>query len=398
MDLNSRPIPTWNRSICSWCAAWLFLMAAISLKSQGQAADEQNRPGAKPVPEPAMSAILAAWDKYQVVGMPEGHEEKDLDDFILLLIRNPAFPQKVNDIAVECGNSLYQPVLDRYIAGEDVPFTEVRKVWRNTTQVMCDLSGFFEQLFPLVRAMNQKLPPEKRLRMLAGDPPIDWDQVKTAQDRSKFVAMRDESIASVMEKEVLSRHRKALMLFGTWHLFHGLGHYSAVSIYEERYPNVTFVIDDFGIFDTSDFATWPLPSLARSKGTWLGALDISHFYPATVGVDKDCHVHTGFPKEVQKPMAELVDAFLYVVPRDLALREEPIPADIAVDDDSMPEMIRRAKLGGYPGASNWTLESMRQYAIHAAQYPLYGIPRNPDPRELEQECLARKSGNNKTIK
>jgi len=30
---------------------------------------------------------------------------KDVDDFILSLIRNPAFAEKVNDIAVECGNS-----------------------------------------------------------------------------------------------------------------------------------------------------------------------------------------------------------------------------------------------------------------------------------------------------
>ena len=87
-----------------------------------------------------------------------------MDDFILSLIRNPKFSEKVNDIAVECGNSLYQPILDRYIAGADVPFTEVQKVWRNTTQPMCGMSGFFEQFFPLVRAINQKLPPGKRLR------------------------------------------------------------------------------------------------------------------------------------------------------------------------------------------------------------------------------------------
>ena len=73
---------------------------------------------------------------------------KDVDDFILSLNRNPAFSDKVNDIEVECGNSLYQPTLDRYIAGEDVPFTEVRKVWRNTTQPMCGTSGFFEEFFP----------------------------------------------------------------------------------------------------------------------------------------------------------------------------------------------------------------------------------------------------------
>ena len=149
--------------------------------------------------------------------MPEAHDQKDLDDFILSLIRTPAFADKVNDIEVECGNSLYQSILDRYIAGEDVAFTEARKVWRNTTQPMCGSSGFFEQLFPLVRAINQKLSPGKRLRVLAGDPPIDWQQVKSADDIRKF-GSRNPTIASVMEKEVLAKHRKALMLFGTFHL------------------------------------------------------------------------------------------------------------------------------------------------------------------------------------
>ena len=86
---------------------------------------------------------------------------------------------------------------------------------------MCGMSGFFEQLFPLVRTINQKLPPNKRLRVLAGDPPIDWDQVKRLADLEKID--RDANIASVMEKEVLSKHRKALMLFGVFHLFHGGG-------------------------------------------------------------------------------------------------------------------------------------------------------------------------------
>jgi len=364
--------------------------------SQGQAAEQFKRTGGEPVPEPAMSAILAEWDKYEVVAMPEGHGQKDLDDFILLLIRNPAFPQKVNDIAVECGNSLYQPILDRYIAGEDVPFTEVQKVWRDTVAgVMCDTSGFFDQFFPLVRAINKKLPAERRLRVLAGDPPIDWDRVKTAEDHAKFANSRDESIASVMKKEVLSKRRKALMLFGTYHLMHGVGHRSAVSIYEEDYPNVTFVIDGFGIFDTSDFAKWPMPALARIRNTWLGALDMSHFYPSQVYADKDCNVRTAtLPAEYQKPMAQLVDAFLYVVPRDLALRE-PVPADVALDDDYLTKVMERAKLGGYPGASNWTLERARQQTIKAAEHPLSGVPKNPDPALLKQNCLARKSANNK---
>jgi hypothetical protein len=327
--------------------------AAISLAQMQQ----QRRPtGSELTPENAVPAILAAFEKYEVVAIPEAHGMKDVDDFILSLIRNPAFPEKANDIEVECGNSLYQPILDRYIAGEDVPFTEVRKVWRNTTQPMCGMSGFFEQFFPLVRAINQKLPPRKRLRVLAGDPPIDWDQVKSAQDIAKF-SDRDASIASVMEKEVLSKHRKALMLFGMFHLMHGAGVRAgnAVTIYEKDYPNVTFVISDLGIFDTglpdlssSPFATWPVPSLVRAKGSWLGALGLSRFYPPTIWTDSECNVYNEFPKNEQKPMADLVDAFLYLGPQDLRLTE-PIPADVALDADYVTEWLRREALAGLPG-------------------------------------------------
>jgi hypothetical protein len=42
---------------------------------------------------------------------------------------------------------MYQDTLDRYIAGEDVPLAKVQLVWRNTTQIMCSLSGFLRTAF-----------------------------------------------------------------------------------------------------------------------------------------------------------------------------------------------------------------------------------------------------------
>jgi hypothetical protein len=274
-----------NGILCSACSEraiakrtflfFSFLFFALTLISSGSyAQNKQAKPaGANPTPEPAVPAILAVFDTYEIVAMPAAHGMKDADDFVLTLIRNPAFSEKVNDVEVECGNSLYQTVLDRYIAGEDVPFTEVRKVWRNTTQPMCGTSGFYEQLFPLVRAINQKLPSGKRLRVLAGDPPIDWDQVKNPQDILKFFK-RDDTITAVVVKEVLTKHRKALMLFGTFHLMHGggLNGASAVSTFEKEFPNLTFVISNLEDFEgelpelsSSVFAKWPAQSLARSR-------------------------------------------------------------------------------------------------------------------------------------
>jgi hypothetical protein len=191
----------------------LLLLTLIPSLSWPQTQQSVRPKGSNLIPEPAVPAILAAFDKYEVVALPQDHGMQDLNDFIFSLIRNPAFSAKVNDIVFESGNSLYQPILDRYIAGNDVPFTELQKIWRKMGQPAAGASAFVEQFYPLVRALNQKLPPQRRLRVLAGDPPIDWDQIKSMDDVIRLVH-RDQGIASVMEREVLSKHRKALMLFG----------------------------------------------------------------------------------------------------------------------------------------------------------------------------------------
>lgn len=247
--------------------------------------------------------------------------------------------------------------------------------------------------------MNEKLAAEKRLRVLAGDPPIDWDQVKSFQDILKVVH-RDASIASVMEKEVLAKHRNALMLFGAFHLMHGADG-SAVSIYEKDYPNLTFVISDLGFFDTelpalssSPFVTWPIPSLARAKDTWLGGFDLGHFLPPPTLIDKDCNVHTDFSKELQKPMADLVDAFLYLGPQDLRLVEQ-IPADIALDVDYRMELRRRETLPGFPAPPIGTLKDSDQQIVNGAEHALLKIPKPPDPKSAVQSCLDLKNRSSK---
>ncbi|HLW82764.1 MAG TPA: hypothetical protein VKS20_12080 [Candidatus Acidoferrales bacterium] len=351
-----------------WLTVYV-LLAVVPVVCRAQT-PQPPKPNAKLSPQPAIPAILAAFDKYEVVAMSEAHGDKDLDDFILSLIRSPEFPEEVNDIAVECGNSLYQPILDRYIAGEKVPFTEVQKVWRNTTQPMCGISEFFEEFFPLVRAINQKLPPSRRLRVLAGDPPIDWDRVKNIQDYLKY-KNRDASIASVMEKQVLSKHQKALMLFGEFHDLHGINVSSgeAVTMYEKDYPNVTFVIDDlsenFNLPESVEkrLASWRVPSLALARGTWLGAMQLGQFDPLPFRLDPNCHPVYDFPRN--KPMAELADAFLYLGPTNLALKE-PMPADVALDKTYMKKWLWRTSLLTPPFE---TLNQADQQIVNGAGSP-----------------------------
>jgi hypothetical protein len=354
------------------CIALLTIIAVLSAGGQSSPA------GAEPLAEPAIPAILAAFDRYDLVGMPASHGLKDLDDLILTLIRNPALPAKVRDIEIECGNSLYQELLDRYTSGADVPFREVQKIWRNTTQPACGLSGFYEQLVPLVRAINQKLPREQALRVLAGDPPFDWDRIKTAEDLRKAILYlrRDTSIASVIEKEVLANHRKALMLMGTLHLLHGAG---ATAMIEARHPGSVFVISELGIFGENSpdaskalLASWPIPAIARVKGSSLGRLDLKAFLPPPYVVDQNCNPHADFTGPLRKPVEELFDAVLFLGPQGLRLWEK-IPADVVLDSDYMKERRRRATLPGAATPAVQASDGLDRQIFERAENPLFKI-------------------------
>jgi hypothetical protein len=299
--------------------AGVALLAGAAVTSTVLADTSPNQ-SAGPTPRDAQTAVLAAFDRYQIVA---GDSPVD---FWLDLIRNPGVPDKVNDIAVECGNSRYQPVLDRYIAGKDVPLAEVRQVWRNTTQPSCGFSTFYETLFPLVRRINEKLPAEKKLRVLACDPPIDWSTITGPQGLAPY-SDRDAFIATVIKEQVLAKHRRALMLFGVRHLTHGQGEGSAVAMYEKTYPNVTFTIAAHDGFAKDNdvlekrMASWPVPALAPMKRTWLGSLDDTYF---------------------DRPIAyPAVDAYLYTGPRDHLLRQT-ISARTVLDKDYVAELERRA--------------------------------------------------------
>ena len=77
--------------------------------------------GQSPKPRPAIDAIFKAFDTHSIVLLGEVHWNLQQHRFIQRLLRDPRLPNTVSDIAVEFGNSLYQPLIDRYVAGDDVP-------------------------------------------------------------------------------------------------------------------------------------------------------------------------------------------------------------------------------------------------------------------------------------
>ena len=82
---------------------------------------------------------------------------------------------------MELRSARYQETMDAFVNGAEVLYETLRRVWMDTTQpdAIWD-SPIYEEFFRAVREVNSRLPRERRLRVLLGDPPIDWDVVKTS--------------------------------------------------------------------------------------------------------------------------------------------------------------------------------------------------------------------------
>jgi hypothetical protein len=111
--------------------------------------------------------------------------------------------------------------MDRYIRGEEVPDASIRRVWQNTTQPFTTFDGpTSDEFFRAVRAVNVSLPRNRQLRVLLGDPPVDWDRIEAIKDLGEWrtaMAKRDSHPADLVRREVLAKHRRALMIYGGMH-------------------------------------------------------------------------------------------------------------------------------------------------------------------------------------
>ena len=296
-------------------------------------------PGSPAVPIDPVTGILEMFKTHDVVALAEGnHGNEQGHAFRLTLIRDPRFAAAVNDIVVEFGNALYQDVIDRFVQGEQVAHEELRKVWQDTTQrgTVWD-RPIYEEFYRAVRDVNTTLPAERRLRVLLGDPPMDWYSPQRSAP-----ARTDDFPASVIQREVLSKTRRALVIYGGMHLIRKRTPYlpakdpalaPMVATFTSQFQNGSIVahLDRSGarvsvVATSTDFdistlqanvGTWPRPSLTLIRGTPLGLAASLTYYPRSLPVIRG---RGGIQETLQPdptaipPMQEVVDAILYLGP------------------------------------------------------------------------------------
>jgi hypothetical protein len=165
----------------------------ILLLSVMQAVKSQSLIGLEPPTQNALETTLQLFDKYPIVAIGENHSIKELGEFYIDIIKNPIFASKVGNVVFEFGNSFYQPIVDQYLAGEDVLYEEVKKAWTTliATGGPTEISLIYSQFYEAVREVNQSLPDEKKIKIWLGDPPASPDDpsvtMKTFQTEMHFM-------------------------------------------------------------------------------------------------------------------------------------------------------------------------------------------------------------------
>lgn len=299
-------------------------------------------------------AVLAAFRASRLVSMGEAHILQEHHDVLQTLISDPRLPGVVDDIVVEFGNSLYQDLIDSFVLDvQPVNDADLRLVWRNTTQSPGGTwdNPVYEQFFRRVRAVNWTLPPGQRIRVLAGDSPIDWSKITTSKQLASIQPRRDLHAASVVEKQVLAKGRRALICYGTGHVVHnGAAEGDLIVLIERRTGVRSYVILDLvdlpGLpADPTDLyaklASYPRGSVIPAAGTWLGE------YPHCGGSLSDmldAGLYLGQPADLTaswpNPATYLDPAYWAELQRRNALW--PVPAQVDLNT------YRQQQPPGYP--------------------------------------------------
>ena len=319
------------------------------------------------VPKPAVPvdpipAILEAFRLHEVVALGDAHGNEQAQVFLRSLVRDPRFAARVNDIVIEFGNARYQDLVDRFVNGADIPRDSLAQVWRNTT--IANEIPVDDEFFRVVRAVNATLPPARRLRVLLGDPPIEWSDVHDRADHDRWLAMRDSYPAALLQVEVIAKERRALLVYGQLH-FQRLNLMSnldmedwrvqtIVSLVERAGPTKIFTVwnvDDALAAVQPDVGSWPAPSLATLRGTALGAADASVFVPAPARFTFRGDTRVEVPRDQWRSLRaeDQLDAVLYLGPRS-AMKQVPLSPAICTNPRYIEERLRRIAVTGIPRA------------------------------------------------
>ena len=157
-----------------------------------------------------VTAIIEALKTHQVVAFGEAHGNEQIADVRLTLLRDPRFPDAVQDIVVEFGTPKHQDVIDKYVNGGTVTDEELERVWTDSQFPTNWSNPLYKQFYRTVREVNANLAASKRIRVVLGEP----------TPRTMTVE------AELIRREVIAKGHTALLVYGQGHFARKPPYYS----------------------------------------------------------------------------------------------------------------------------------------------------------------------------
>jgi hypothetical protein len=315
-----------------------------------------------PVPVAAVSEVLGAFRTHQVVAISDPHGNVQQHAFIVSLLRAPNFPEVVDDIVIETASARYQDAIDRFIRGDEVPRATLRRAWLDHTVVNNGIGDQTANILDTVRSVNASLPAARRLRVIAGDPPIDWSNITSKDDHRRWIELRDSHPADLIRRQVIERGHHALVIYGQGHLQRRqIASNYDMSVWQEQ-TLVSLLEHDTGIHVFNVWtlfergvalpavvATWPVPALAIVRGTTLGAQDFGDYVQPRPRAAVQNGQLVPLPREQWKTMRmeDQFDAVLYLGPAS-SMTDDAARPTLCNEPDLVAERIQRLSTFGPP--------------------------------------------------
>lgn len=314
-----------------------------------------DRPVGETLVRPALDGIFEAFETHPLVGIGDSHGYAQEEAFYAEIIRDPRFAQEVGNVVVEFGAAGRQDVIDRYVAGEDVPYRELRTVWADTVGwIPIPGSLGYVQFFAQVRETNKALPPDERIRVWLGEPPLDWSKVKSDRNQKlvrRALRKRESYPASVIVRNILKQDKKALVIYGGLHFMQNSQEPggSLFDKVEAKYPGSFFlVLINDGTLQQEACAKyleqasglWPMPALAAPASGYAPDTELCDC--ATID-EADLVARGLVMMKGMEPKKMLGDAVLFLGPVE-DWQRSPMMPDFFLDADYRREVSRRLEI------------------------------------------------------
>jgi len=309
--------------VTSWSLNWIRAVLLTVALAHGLSARAEAPPSAAVIAE-----IARRFDQHPLIMVGELHRWEQLHAFIREMVRDSEFICRADDIVIEFGNSRLQNIADDYAFGRNVGDPQLESLWRETAVPFTWNSPVYRQLLETIREINEKNLCDHKIRIVLGDPPLDWTKIKTANDYAPWTN-RDASYAGVVEREVLAKRHHAFLLAGQYHVVKHRAEGDddgprAAEIIERKHPGALFTIVPALPAAADALHLAPAPSFKVVSGTNLARADFSL-------------IATMNPHKKWPSFGEVVDGVLFI--GDQTLRY-PSPG-IYLEPDYQRELRRR---------------------------------------------------------